>query len=426
MTGRYKAYPEYKDSGVEWIGLIPSDWDIKKLKYLAPIVNEKAIEQTNPIALEHIQSWTGRLIPTKTKFEGDGIRFKAGDILFGKLRPYLAKVYLTETSGEAVGDFHVMRPLNNTYGRFLTSLMLTESYISTVNASTYGAKMPRASWDFTSNLFLPFCSESEADKIADFLDHETAKINTLITKQEQLIELLKEKRQAVIYHAVTKGLNHDAPMKDSGVEWLGQVPEHWVVCAIKRKLKSLNYRRIPLSSEERSFRSGEYRYYGASGVIDHIDEYIFDESTVLVGEDGANLISRNTPLAFSAHGQYWVNNHAHILSPKDGLADYWAEVIEIIDVSPLVTGSAQPKLTAEALNNLKIAFPKKQSERKEIEKYVSAQKTKYGNIINKSNQQVLLLKERKTALISAAVTGKIDVRHPASHPAGNDTVETSV
>ena len=93
--------------------------------------------------------------------------------------------------------------------------------------------MPRASWDFTSNLPLPFCYETEAEKIANFLDHETAKIDTLIAKQEKLIELLKEKRQAVISHAVTKGLNPDAPMKDTGVEWLGEVPEHWIVICIK-------------------------------------------------------------------------------------------------------------------------------------------------------------------------------------------------
>nr|WP_257886848.1 restriction endonuclease subunit S [Vibrio parahaemolyticus] len=253
-------------------------------------------------------------------------------------------------------------------------------------------------------------SYEEQQKIANFLDHETAKIDTLIAKQEKLIELLKEKRQAVISHAVTKGLNPDVPMKDSGVEWLGDVPEHWVVTSIKRELKSLDSRRIPLSADERGKRTGEYRYYGASGVIDFIDDYIFDEPTVLVGEDGANLLNRNTPLAFSAHGQYWVNNHAHILSPLDGLVDYWAEVIEIIDVTPIVSGSAQPKLTAEALNNLKISFPASLEERQTIEKFICIQQSKYDQLMRKAKNQVELLKERKTALISAAVTGKIDVR----------------
>jgi type I restriction enzyme S subunit len=272
-------------------------------------------------------------------------------------------------------------------------------------------------------LKVPYPPLQEQTQIAAFLDHETAKIDTLIEKQQQLIELLKEKRQAVISHAVTKGLNPDAPIKDSGVEWLGEVPEHWVCCAIKYQLFSQDSRRIPLSSEERGKKHGEYRYYGASGVIDFIDEYIFDESNVLVGEDGANLVNRNTPLAFAAHGKYWVNNHAHILKPLDGLADYWAEVIEIIDVNPMVSGSAQPKLTAEALNNLKIAFPLDIEERLSIESFIQVQKNKYDTLIKSANTQVFLLKERRTALISAAVTGKIDVRNWVLPTTSSDTNE---
>lgn len=271
--------------------------------------------------------------------------------------------------------------------------------------------MQRISRGLLGNIRVVMPSKDEQTQIANFLDHETAKIDHLIEKQQQLIELLKEKRQAVISHAVTKGLNPNVPMKDSGVEWLGEVPEHWIVCPIKYELKSQDFRRIPLSSEERGRKTGEYRYYGASGVIDYIDEYIFDESTVLVGEDGANLVTRNTPLAFAAHGQYWVNNHAHILKPTDGLADYWAEVIEMIDISSLVSGSAQPKLTAEALNNLKIAFSEDMNERVQIEHFIKQTKNKYDVLIDKAQCQVSLLSERRTALISAAVTGKIDVRH---------------
>ena len=260
-------------------------------------------------------------------------------------------------------------------------------------------------------LKVPYPTLPEQIKIREYLDHETAKIDSLIAKQEKLIELLKEKRQAVISHAVTKGLNPDVNMKDSGVEWLGQVPKHWEVSPIKFVLENKDYKRIPLSAEERGSRSGNYRYYGASGVIDYIDDYIFDEPTVLVGEDGANLLNRNTPLAFSAYGKYWVNNHAHILSPKDGLADYWAELIEIIDISPLVSGSAQPKLTAEALKNLKISFPLEIEERKMIDNFIKHQKDKFDLLISKATNQIDLLMERRTALISSAVTGKNDVRN---------------
>lgn len=186
----------------------------------------------------------------------------------------------------------------------------------------------------------------EQTQIAAFLDRETAKIDGLVAEQRRLMELLKEKRQAVISHAVTQGLNPDAPMKPSGIEWLGEVPVHWEVGPVKRFFLSHNNRRVPLSGEERSGRSGDFAYYGASGIIDYIDEFIFEEDLVLVSEDGANLLSRTTPIAFVATGKYWVNNHAHILKPPDSNLMFWAERIESIDLVPFVTGSAQPKLTS--------------------------------------------------------------------------------
>ena len=121
-------------------------------------------------------------------------------------------------------------------------------------------------------------------------------------------------------------------------------------------------------------------------------------------------MNRSTPLAFPAFGQYWVNNHAHILRPVDEAIHYWTEAIEHIDVNPLVTGAAQPKLTAEALLNLKIAFAPSREERLRIQEFILEQKMKLLLLAKKATDAVELLQERRTALISAAVTGKIDVR----------------
>lgn len=434
MAWRYKAYPEYKESGVEWVGRIPSQWNLKKLKYLAPLVSEKATEKTNPIALEHIQSWSGKLIETNSEFEGDGTKFKAGDILFGKLRPYLAKVYLTVTDGEAIGDFHVMRPINSSYGKFLRSLMLTSDYISTVDASTYGAKMPRASWDFTSNLPLPFCSETEAEKIANFLDHETAKIDTLIAKQEKLIELLKEKRQAVISHAVTKGLNPDAPMKDSGVEWLGEVPEHWRVTSLRRFFLKMEQGKSPECESTRALPD-QWGVLKTSCVNNGI--FREDENKAL-------------PTHIPPHCQYEVKAGDVLMSRASGSIDLIGSVAKVqdtvrekillsdkifrIELSKAVSGDyfvyfmsssfARNLIVvsisgAEGMANnitktaiLDFSFPLPPiSEQKEISKFI----TKKLDVISRLNQSSLttleLLKEKKTALISAAVTGKIDIRN---------------
>ena len=411
LLTKYQQYAEYKNSGVEWLGEIPKDWQVVRLKYIAELSGNKTSGSANQyVGLENVESKTGKFKVTEgIVSEGVSNTFEKDNLLFGKLRPYLAKSWLASFSGICSSEFLVLDS-KLIHPKFLKYMTLTDEFIEQVNSSTYGTKMPRASWDFIGLLPLPVMDYDLSKTIANFLDHETAQIDTLIDKQQTLIQLLKEKRQAVISHAVTKGLNPDAPMKDSGVEWLGEVPEHWVVQSIKYAFESLNFRRIPLSSEIRGERKGFFRYYGASGVIDYVDDYIFDEPTVLVGEDGANLVSRNTPLAFSAHGKYWVNNHAHILRPKDAFADYWAEVIEHIDVNPIVSGSAQPKLTAEALSNLIIAFPPETEERAQIDTYIKKRKEKYGDLIKKAEQAIQLMQERRTALISAAVTGKIDVR----------------
>ena len=439
---KYQAYPEYKDSEIEWLDDIPLNWSVCRLKQM---LSSPMSYGANEAAERAITSEPRYIRITDMNNDGSLKNDTFRSLPWDVANQYLLKDLdiLLARSGATVGKSFIYREDfgNCCYAGYLIKascdptklnpeyafwFFQSAQYWQYIAGSQIQATIQNVSAEKYGEMYLPLPSSiNEQNHIAAFLDHETAKIDSLIEKQQQLIELLKEKRQAVISHAVTKGLNPDAPIKDSGVEWLGEVPEHWVCCAIKYQLFSQDSRRIPLSSEERGKKHGEYRYYGASGVIDFIDEYIFDESNVLVGEDGANLVNRNTPLAFAAHGKYWVNNHAHILKPLDGLADYWAEVIEIIDVNPMVSGSAQPKLTAEALNNLKIAFPLDIEERLSIESFIQVQKNKYDTLIKSANTQVFLLKERRTALISAAVTGKIDVRNWVLPTTSSDTNEAT-
>ena len=228
----FPRYPRYRDSGVEWLGKVPTHWVVQPLKRHARLVTEKAGHRENAVALENIESWTGRFIPTETEFEGDGIAFEVGDILFGKLRPYLAKAMVAGGPGEAVGDFLVIRPDSEVLPRFVWYQILGREFIAIVDGSTFGSKMPRASWDFVGVMPVPLPLVAEQAAITTFLDRETAKIDALVAEQRRLIELLKEKRQAVISQAVTKGLDPKVPMKDSGVEWLGKVPAHWAIAPL--------------------------------------------------------------------------------------------------------------------------------------------------------------------------------------------------
>jgi len=199
---------------------------------------------------------------------------------------------------------------------------------------------------------------------------------------------------------------------DSNISSIPKIPSHWITGKVKYVTESLDNIRIPLSAEERGEKQGHYPYYGASGVIDHVDDYLFDEDTILFGEDGANLVARSTPLAFLAKGKYWVNNHAHILKTKDGVNDYWVMCLENIDVTTVVSGAAQPKLTAEALGNLQIVYPLNILERRQIANFLDHETAKIDTLIEKQQQLIKLLKEKRQAVISHAVTKGLNPNAP--------------
>ena len=205
----YAPYSDYKDSGIEWLGEIPAHWEAKRLKSLVKNVTSKApsLEKKDTyIALENIQSWTGRVSPSQYEGAPDNQvkHFQSGDILFGKLRPYLAKVARPQQNGICSSELLVLRPMTGLCGPFLEQRFLSKDVIDLIDSSTFGAKMPRAEWEFIGKTRIAFPPDIEEQKtIATFLDRETAKIDTLISKIYQAIELQKESRSALITAAVT-------------------------------------------------------------------------------------------------------------------------------------------------------------------------------------------------------------------------------
>lgn len=409
----YPSYNNYETTLAPWLYKRPSAWEERKLKFCVDLINEKVPAQESNLefmGLEHIESWTGKKIfDPNSQSDGVATKFKHNDILFGKLRPYLAKVYKAEQEGLATTEALILRCGSDVEPDFLKYYLLSSEFIDVVDGSTYGSKMPRANYDFIGNLSALIPENEEQTQIAKFLDFKTAQIDRLIEKKKALIEKLNEQRVAMITQAVTKGLNPDAPMKDSEVDWLGEVPEHWKIKPLKFSFNNLNNRRIPLSAEERTGMPKNYRYYGASGVIDMVENYLFDEPTVLIGEDGANLLSRSTPLAFEATGKYWVNNHAHILSPIEGPFTYWSNLLCIVQYDPWITGSAQPKLTKDNLGSILLPRPPV-DEQHSIARFISKTTSKIDPMIDLAKKTINKLEEYRTSLITAAVTGKIDVR----------------
>lgn len=192
-----------KDSGIEWLGEIPVHWEVKRFKYYFELITSRTDKELKKIGLENIESKTGKFKPTETEFAGDGIHFIINDILFGKLRPYLAKVWLAMFEGKAVGDFYSFRVKKEVIASFAKFRILDESFINVTNSASYGSKMPRVSWEFIANLFIAFPPKTEQAQIVAHIEQESERIDRKIKKAEQYIQLLTEYRRALISEVVT-------------------------------------------------------------------------------------------------------------------------------------------------------------------------------------------------------------------------------
>ena len=424
-----KLYENYNESGVEWIPQIPSDWSIIKLKFVAETSfssvdrheykSERAVSichYPNAYKNERINSSTFLSVGTCTESEFEKFQLKEGQVIITKDSESANDIgiptYVEETVENGVCGYHLAILTPNKHrliGEFLFRYLQTKSVGSFFETNSNGVTRFGLGKPIIENLPVIIPSIEEQTKITKFLSHQAKLIDTLITKKEQLIEKLKEQRQAIINEAVTKGLNPNVKMKDSGIAWLGEIPEHWKTSKLKWNISFLNNKRIPIDSVERNSRKGNYPYYGASGIIDYVDDFIFDGGFILVGEDGANILARSSPLAFMAYGKYWVNNHAHILDMINGVNEYFCEQLELNDFSTLASGSAQPKLTKEALGNLKIVVPPFE-EQKDIKQKLDIIKTKFEELLQQNKASINQLKSYRQSLISEAVTGKTDVR----------------
>lgn len=252
---------------------------------------------------------------------------------------------------------------------------------------------------------LPDIKEQKA--IADFLDRETARIDQLIDKKQLLVELLSKKEKATV-KLHTLGQYGQRNRKPSKAIWLPELPADWPAQRCAQIFLNLDHKRIPLNAEQRADLENIYPYYGASGVIDYVDQYLFDGDNILVGEDGANLVMQSTPIAFKASGKYWVNNHAHIIHPRFGILEYWVHALNQVPYEIFVTGSAQPKLTSEALGNIVLPCPPI-GEQRQIVNIIEEKCRTLVALLHPVKSSIDRLREFRSALITAAVTGQMDV-----------------
>jgi len=418
-----QRYPKYKDSGVEWIGEVPEGWEVKKLKYCAEMISLKVSSKDSPceyIGMENIESWTGKFISSETEVEGLASCFKSGDVLFGKLRPYLAKVYLTRNEGICSTEFLVYRTKDQVYNKHLQKLMLSHGFINLIDSSTYGSKMPRANPDFIGNQIIPIPPLPEQTRIAQFLDRKTAQLGQAIAQKERLIELLKERRQILIHNAVTRGLNPDVKMKDSGVEWIGMVPEHWEVKRSKFIFDQIQTGTTP-STANPNFFDGDIDWYNPKDLnneilreaekkvtkiaIERKEVRPFTGDSILVVGIGGTTGKTSYMLKNGTFNQQITGLHS-----KKNINKYYFHLLRILSSVMLNTANytTLPILNNEFFKSFILPEPPRK-EQNVIFEYIEIISSKIDTAIACKQAEIEKLKEYKATLINSSVTGKIKV-----------------
>ena len=404
-----ERYERYKDSGVKWIGEIPGHWGMYKLKYLFKLNKNKNIgnkcntilslsygkikikkdlnEGLTPESYESYQLLsTGDIVIRSTDLQNDHTSLRTGLV---KIEGAITSAYI------GLKNLDMSLCDSRFYHYFLHDWDITKAIYN------QGKGLRQSlNWDDIKNMLIPVLDISEQTAIAKYLDSTTAKIDEAIAQQQKMIDLLNERKQIIINNAVTKGLNPDAPMKDSGVEWIGEIPEHWEVRKLKHiaKLKSGD----TISSD--SFTEDGFPVYGGNGFRGYTNRFTNDGEYVLIGRQGALCGNVNY-----ATGKFFASEHAVVVYPYDHENVAWlGEVIRASNLNQYSQSAAQPGLAVSVIENIAYPYPP-EKERTAIAEYLAQQMNAINAALHNIERQISLLQERKQIIINDVVTGKVKV-----------------
>jgi type I restriction enzyme S subunit len=422
-----------------WFDSLPMRWSSRRLKYAAKLGNTRTDgrpDNARYLGLENVESWTGRLLESVTTsgnaedaVGADSVVncFDRGDVLFGKLRPYLAKAHLAQQPGVCTTELLVMKPQPEVYGKFLLYSLLNEGFISLVDSSTFGSKMPRADWDFIGGVHVPVPPPAEQRTIAGFLDRETVRLDALVEAKERWLELLAEKRRALITHAVIRGLNPSAPLRHSGIHWLGKIPKHWNLTRLKFVAEVRGG--LTLGKKYGVAELNEYPYLRVANVQDgHLN--LDDVATVFVPEveaqscllqSGDVLMNEGGDPDKLGRGCVWHGqvqpclhqNHVFAVRPHKILSEWldaWtsSEAAKSYFESRAKQTTNLASISGRNIKELPVPLPADEEQRA-IVAYIGAATAKLDALRAATERTIALLKERRSALIAAAVTGNIKI-----------------
>lgn len=331
-----------------------------------------------------IRQWTSE--PTKLSEPGDvllSVRAPVGDVAMNRVKACIGRGLAAVRAKQRVSD-----------PRFLFYIL--QSLKGSLNTNAQGSTFVAVNGSALNKLHVLLPSLREQKKIAEVL----GSVDEDIEKIQELIEMTEKLKRGLMQQLFTRGIGHTKFKKIK----IGEIPKEWEIVGLEDISKNLDNKRIPITKSKR--RAGQYPYYGATGIVDYVNNYIFDDSLLLISEDGANLKDRNYPIAFTATGKYWVNNHAHVQKFDDKyLHKYVQDYLNMINLEQYLTGMAQPKLNKDRLFTILIPQPKQLSEIKKIVEILSAVDGKIS-VSKKLKRQFVLFKK---GLMQDLLSGKIRV-----------------
>lgn len=440
----YSAYPAYEEQNFGFLGDLPSHWKRRRLRFTA---SEPLMYGANEAAVSEDRTLPRYIRITDVKSDGtlheDTFRslseeiaapyiLQDGDILLARSGATVGKSFqYFDDWGRAAYAGYLIRYRTDRdviIARFASYYFQTECYWSCIKSTLIQSTIENFSAEKYKDLYLPIPEDREQKQIADFLDWKTGQIDALIAKKKKLIEKLKERRIAVITHAVTKGLNPDAPMHDSGIPWLGQVPEHWEVEKLKFSVSKVGSGVTPKGGAESYEQSGIPLLRSQNIHFDglRMDDVVFilqdtheamGNSQVKDGDVFINVTGASIGRCYFADedlGGANVNQHVCIVRPEEALLTrflhylFWSELGQL-QIQLEQGGSGREGLNFVSIKNFVFPLPKP-SEQQLIVDHMDVTLRQLSGLISKAKDAVQLLTEYRTALITAATTGKIDVR----------------
>ena len=431
----YPSYPGYKSAVTHWVQTVPSHWEVAPVRSFVNERNRKNHEGQNDNYLS-LMANIG-VIPYADKGDIGNKKpddlsrckiVKKGDLLLNSMNYGIGSYGISPYDGVCSPVYIILTPVaEKANNRHALRIFENKEFQKLAQSFGQGILSHRAAigWEDIKNLKVPLPPLEEQTQIARFLDHQTARIDALIAEQQRLIELLKEKRQAVISHAVTKGLDPDVAMKDSGVEWLGEVPEHWEITRIRWVLQELTYgftNPMPTVDEGPKMLTANDIGWGKIFYDTARETSRYAYKTLLTPKsrpvDGDVLLTKDGTLGrVATHDgrEACINQSVALLRPhaQKIMPEFLTTMLQASNYQGKMIfdagGTTIKHIYITRLSEMAIALPPRQEQASLINS-IKSDDYFYGEMIEKATQAISLLYERRSTLISAAVTGKIDVR----------------